>query len=104
MIGVLTDVILGVAAVTIGVAAILGVDRMVKGPSSLDRVVAADLIVAIAIAGVAIWIVHTREAGLLVVLLVLGILGFTGAASVARLVGDRSAMVKRDHSDDGELP
>lgn len=95
MIGLVTDIILVVAALLIGAAGIIGIGRIVAGPSALDRIIASDLMVAIAIAGVALWIINSEQDGLLVILLLLSILGFTGAASVARLMGDRVMLARR---------
>lgn len=95
MIGLLTDIILVLAALMIGAAGFISIGRIVAGPSALDRIIASDLLVAIAIGGVALWIVNSGQYGLLIILLLLSILGFTGAASMARLMGDRVMLARR---------
>lgn len=103
MIEVITLVILDIAALVVGVAAVIGVTKIVKGPSALDRVVAADLIVAVVIAALGIWTAYTGQSSVIMFLLLLSLLGFTGATSIARLVGDRVAHSKRivhDQEDD----
>lgn len=91
MIQSVTLVILSLAAILLGAAALLAVAKIVRGPSALDRVVAADLVVAIAICGIGLWAELAGDPQFLVVLLVLSLVGFTGATAVARLVGDKAA-------------
>lgn len=95
MIAIITDIVLVLAALMVGVAGFIGIGRIVAGPSALDRIIASDLIVATAIAGVALWIVNSEQYGLVIILLLLSILGFTGAASMARLMGDRVMLARR---------
>jgi multicomponent Na+:H+ antiporter subunit F len=81
-----TNIIIALSAVLLTVAAALTVGRMTRGPGSLDRVVAADVMIAIVIAAIAlegVW--HHRSTALLVIL-VLSLLGFTGSVSIARLL------------------
>ncbi|MDO5677164.1 MAG: monovalent cation/H+ antiporter complex subunit F [Propionibacteriaceae bacterium] len=85
----LTNVILAVAALLLTVSAFIGVNRIAVGPSQLDRSVAADLIVAIVVAGLGLWVVWTDMSTELMVLVLLSMLGFTSAVSVARMVTDR---------------
>ncbi len=87
-------VILGGAAVMLTVAAILTLWRMVAGPTPLDRIIASDVIVAIAIAAVALYSVIAGNATGLPILLGLSLVGFTGAVGVARLISS-SAGVQR---------
>lgn len=91
MIHTWTTALLAFAALLLAAAALLAVAKIVRGPSALDRIVAADLVVAVAICAVGLWAELSGDAGLLAILLVLSLFGFTGATSVARLVGDRAA-------------
>ena len=79
-------IILGAAAVMLSLAAILTLWRLVSGPTPLDRIIASDVIVAIAIAAVALYSVIAGNATGLPILLVLSLVGFTGAVGVARLI------------------
>ena len=87
-----TDVIMSVAAALLLVAAMIGVNRIAVGPSQLDRSVAADLMVAVVVAGLGLWTAWTDQPTYLMVLVLLSLLGFTSAVSIARMVGDRMAM------------
>jgi multicomponent Na+:H+ antiporter subunit F len=58
--------------------------RIVRGPSTLDRIVATDVLLAIVVVALATVAAVTRDTTALPVLAVLSILGFTGSVSVAR--------------------
>ncbi|MBB1514911.1 cation:proton antiporter [Tessaracoccus sp. MC1679] len=91
MVQVLTDVILSVAAVVLTVSAIIGANRIAEGPTQLDRSVAADLIVAVVVASLGLWTVWSDSSTEVLILVLLSMLGFTSAVSVARMVADRMA-------------
>lgn len=90
-----TDIVLSLAAVVLVVSALIGVNRIAVGPSQLDRSVAADLIVAVVVASLGLWTVWTDQSTELLILVLLSMLGFTSAVSVARMVGDRMDMRRR---------
>ncbi|RYB90622.1 cation:proton antiporter [Nocardioides glacieisoli] len=77
-------VVLLVCAVILTVAAVCTVARMTKGPTLLDRAVALDMLVAIAICALALEAALNRHIHTLPVLLVLTLLGFVGSVGVAR--------------------
>ena len=83
------------AGVILVLAAMLVLWRMVHGPSPLDRIVASDVMVAIVIAGVGIYTVVAHNSTGLPILLVLSLLGFSGAVAVARLIASPSAIRRR---------
>ena len=58
--------------------------RVLAGPSSLDRLEGVDALLAIAICGVAIWMVYTRDTTLAPAVVALALVGFIGSVSVAR--------------------
>ncbi|MBB1511386.1 cation:proton antiporter [Tessaracoccus sp. MC1627] len=91
MVQLLTDVILSVAAVVLTVSAIIGANRIAEGPTQLDRSVAADLIVAVVVAALGLWTVWSDSSTEVLILVLLSMLGFTSAVSVARMVADRMA-------------
>ena len=78
--------ILGAAAAMLSLAAILTLWRLVSGPTPLDRILASDVIVAIAIAAVGVYSVIAGNATGLPIVLGLSLVGFTGAVGVARLI------------------
>lgn len=84
-----TVVVAAVGIAVLGVSALLTVVRLARGPSTLDRVVAADVLVAVVIAALGLEAVVNRHATTLPVILVLSLVGFAGSLSVARFVADR---------------
>ena len=73
-----------VVTVLLAIGAGLTMVRIVRGPSTLDRIVATDVLLAIVVVAVACTVALTRDATALPILAVLSILGFTGSVSVAR--------------------
>ncbi|WP_369202688.1 monovalent cation/H+ antiporter complex subunit F [Streptomyces sp. PU-14G] len=71
--------------------------RMVLGPSTLDRAVALDALVAVVMAGIGLQTAVRGNAFYLPVLLVLSFLGFTGSVGVARF------MALRDEAGTGDV-
>ncbi len=89
MIHAITAAVLVLSVLMLAAAAIVGVVKIVRGPTSLDRVVAADLMVAVTIGAIGIWTVFKHTEVLLPVILVLSLVGYTGAAAVARLLDEK---------------
>ena len=92
-------VMVGIGAVLLVAAASMTVARMARGPSSLDRVVAADVLVAVVIATLAADAIVNDHSTTLPVMLVLSLLGFAGAVSIARFVAERDKAVRWEDPD-----
>jgi multicomponent Na+:H+ antiporter subunit F len=92
-------ILVSVAAVLLLIAAALTVLRMSRGPSSLDRVVAADVLVAVVIAALALEAIVNRHTTTLPVMLVLSLLGFAGSVAIARFVADRDKATRWEVDD-----
>jgi multicomponent Na+:H+ antiporter subunit F len=58
--------------------------RLVRGPTTLDRIVAVDVLLAIVVCTIATEAAYTRDATSLPILVGLSVLGFIGSVSVAR--------------------
>lgn len=78
------NVILLLCGAVLGTSALLLVVRMSLGPTMLDRIVALDALVAVVICGLALEAAVHRHTTTLPILVVLSLLGFVGAVSVAR--------------------
>ena len=89
MVDTIVMAMVAAGALMLSVAAVLTVTRMSRGPSSLDRVVAADVLIAVVIATSALDAIVNDHSTTLPVMLVLSLLGFAGAISIARFVADR---------------
>ncbi|GIJ07271.1 monovalent cation/H+ antiporter complex subunit F [Micromonospora andamanensis] len=75
----------------LSVAALLALVRLYRGPSLLDRVVAADMLLATMVGAVGAEAAVNRHATTLPVLVVLALLGFVGSVSLVRFaVRDRA--------------
>ncbi|MFI5485208.1 monovalent cation/H+ antiporter complex subunit F [Micromonospora echinaurantiaca] len=80
MTAVLAAVLTGLFSIT----ALLALVRLYRGPSLLDRVIAADMLLATMIGAVGAEAAVNRNATSLPVLVVLSLLGFIGAVSLVR--------------------
>lgn len=78
------EVVLWVAGGLLGLSALLVAARITRGPTMLDRAIAFDVVVSIAIAGIAVDAAMRRDGQNLPLLLVATMLGFVGSVSVAR--------------------
>ncbi|MDN5571134.1 MAG: monovalent cation/H+ antiporter complex subunit F [Propionibacteriaceae bacterium] len=89
------DILIIVAGVMLTVAAGFALVRLAKGPTTLDRGVASDVllvILAVSAAGYAMW---ADTPLVLVVSLALSLLGFTSAVGLARLITATTAQERR---------
>lgn len=96
MIDTLVTVLLGIGVVMLFAAALLTLFRMSRGPSTLDRVIAADVIMSMVIAGLAMEAVINKHTTTLPIMLAVSLIGFAGSLSMARFVGDRDKAKKWD--------
>lgn len=83
-----------VVAIIVGgllaVAALLALIRLIIGPSVLDRAVAFDVLLAIAVVGLGAEAAYNRHSSSLPILLVVSIVGFTGTVAIARFTVGRT--------------
>jgi multicomponent Na+:H+ antiporter subunit F len=77
-------VVLSLCVAMLGVAAILLVVRITRGPTTLDRAVALDALVAVTVGALVIEAAVHRPTTTLPVLVVLSLVGFVGSVSIAR--------------------
>ena len=91
-----SSVIIMIGVVFLAGAMAMTLVRMSRGPSTLDRVVAADVVVAVVIAVLAMEAALNHHTTTLPIMLVLSLLGFAGALSMARFVADRDKAKKWD--------
>ncbi|MFT3862470.1 monovalent cation/H+ antiporter complex subunit F [Micropruina sp.] len=101
VVAVLTQVLLWAAVIMIGAAAALTLWRLTNGPSTLDRIVSADVMVSTVLAGIGVSMVVFHNTTALPILLVLSMVAFTGGVSVARLMAPKSADRQRYRRDRG---
>ncbi|HEY5856121.1 MAG TPA: monovalent cation/H+ antiporter complex subunit F [Aldersonia sp.] len=86
-----------IAGALLTAAALLTAYRVLAGPSTLDRMVGIDTLVAVAICGLAVWAVYSGDTTVVPGIVALSLVGFLGSASVARFrVADEPAMPRRE--------
>lgn len=77
------DFAINFSLAVLGLTILLAIARLVKGPHTADRVVAADLVTSVAIAFISIFSIKTGETWILDVGLILGFAGFLGTTGYA---------------------
>ncbi|WP_066296673.1 monovalent cation/H+ antiporter complex subunit F [Arthrobacter luteolus] len=82
-------IVIVIAAIMLATAAAGAIFRIVRGPSILDRVLAADVLLAILGGALVIEMVIYRNLDYLALLIAISLIGFIGSVTVARFVTDR---------------
>lgn len=94
------DTVLSVVGGVLLASGVLVTVRLVRGPSTLDRAVALDALVAVVMAGVGVLTAARRIPYYLPALLVVSFLGFTGSVSIARFLALRDEAGSDDPDED----
>lgn len=79
------------AGVMFGIGAVCAVFRIIRGPSILDRALATDVLLAIAICGLGAEMAINRHTDTLVVMLILAMFAIVGSISIARFMAKQDA-------------
>ena len=77
-------VVLAISGVLLIAAAIITTYRLLDGPGTLDRLVAMDTILAVAMCGLAVWSVYSLDTTIVPAIVALSLISFVGSVSVAR--------------------
>ncbi|WP_422770452.1 monovalent cation/H+ antiporter complex subunit F [Plantactinospora sp. WMMC1484] len=80
-------VIFTITLALLATAALLVTVRLLRGPSALDRILAADVLSVLLAGGLAVDAARRGSVEALAVLLVVSLLGFTGTLLAVRFVG-----------------
>ena len=80
-----------VAGIMFGIGALAAVSRIIRGPSILDRALATDVLLAIAICGLGAEMAINRHTDTLVVMLVLALFAIVGSIAIARFISKEDA-------------
>lgn len=78
-----------ISGVLLSAAAVLTVIRLLAGPSLLDRAVALEVLIAIALVGIGAEAAYHRHTSSLPILLGVAIVGFVSSVAVARYAARR---------------
>lgn len=91
----MTQVLIWLAVGMVVAAASLALWRLTKGPSTLDRIVSADVMLSVVLMTICLVMVLSKDASALPILLVLSMVAFTGGVSVARMMAPGAAHRQR---------
>jgi multicomponent Na+:H+ antiporter subunit F len=69
----------------LGAAATLTLHRLLRGPSTLDRIVALDVFVVLTVVSTGVYVAYYRDGSNIPLLAAVSLVGFVGSASAARL-------------------
>jgi multicomponent Na+:H+ antiporter subunit F len=78
-------IVLGV----LGMAGALTLARLLRGPDTLDRIVALDVFVVLIVVAVAVYVAYYEDGSNIPLLAAVALVGFVGSATAARLVERR---------------
>lgn len=84
------SIVFAVVAGMLSAAALITVFRLLKGPTTLDRVVATDMVLAIILCSLAALAAVRTDGTVAPVILIGTLLGFLGSVAIARMIGQRS--------------
>jgi multicomponent Na+:H+ antiporter subunit F len=73
-----------IASVMLIAAAAITMVRMLAGPGTLDRLVALDTLVAVAMCSLGTWAAYSRDSTVVYGITALSLISFVGSVSVAR--------------------
>jgi multicomponent Na+:H+ antiporter subunit F len=73
-----------IAAVMLAAAAAIVMFRILGGPSTLDRLVALDTLVAVTMCAIGVWAAYSLDTTVTYSLTALALISFVGSVSVAR--------------------
>lgn len=65
-------------------SALLTTIRILRGPSTLDRLVALDVLIALSMCGLAVWAGYSKESTVVPAIVALSLVSFVGSVSIAR--------------------
>jgi multicomponent Na+:H+ antiporter subunit F len=74
-----------VVVLMLGAATVLTVVRLLRGPTSLDRVVALDVYVVLTVVATGVYVAYYRDGSNIPLVAAVALTGFVGSVAVARL-------------------
>ncbi|WP_040524573.1 monovalent cation/H+ antiporter complex subunit F [Gordonia effusa] len=73
-----------IAGAVLLISAALTTYRILRGPSTLDRLVAADVLIALTMCGLALWAAISRDSTVVPSIVAIALVNFLGSLAVAR--------------------
>lgn len=93
------NVVFVIVTCLLAVAALMAAIRIARGPSTLDRAVAMDVLIATIVAAISAEAAYSRTATALPILVVLSCVGFVGSVTIARFAARRDRPVGTEDAD-----
>ena len=81
----LLDAAIVTAVLMLCAAVVLTLVRLLRGPTTLDRIVALDVFVVLVVVATALYVAYYRDGSNIPLLAAVALLGFVGSATAARL-------------------
>lgn len=82
-------VVFGLTLAMLTAAALLTLARLLRGPGTLDRIVALDVLIALIVGAAAVYIAIYRDVSNIALLAAVALTGFIGTITAARLAERR---------------
>jgi multicomponent Na+:H+ antiporter subunit F len=79
------NAVFAVVLAMLGLATALTVFRLLRGPSTLDRIVALDVFVVLTVVGAGVYVAYYRDGSNIPLLAAVSLVGFVGSVTAARL-------------------
>ncbi|WP_279103098.1 monovalent cation/H+ antiporter complex subunit F [Gordonia paraffinivorans] len=78
------SIVFSIAAAMLMIAAVLTMAAALRGPSTLDRLVALDVLIALCMCGLGVWTAFSLDSTVVPSIVALALLSFVGSVSIAR--------------------
>lgn len=78
------SVVWTIVAAMLMLAAVLTMIAVLRGPTTLDRLVALDVLIALCMCGLGAWAAYSRDSTVVPAIVALSLLSFVGSVSIAR--------------------
>ncbi|MCW2722007.1 MAG: multicomponent Na+:H+ antiporter subunit [Pseudonocardiales bacterium] len=82
-------IVFTIVLVMLCAAGLLTLVRLLRGPGTLDRIVALDVFVVLIVAGAAVYVAYYEDGSNIPLLAAVALVGFVGSATAARLAERR---------------
>lgn len=89
-----------IALAILGISSLAAVYRIVRGPTLLDRIIAADVLIIIVSSIIVLDMIRSGNMNSVVLVLVASVIGFIGSVTIARFVLERSRIGDRLREDE----
>lgn len=78
------SVVWTIVAAMLLLAAVLTTVAILRGPTTLDRLVALDVLIALCMCGLGAWAAYSRDSTVVPAIVALSLVSFVGSVSIAR--------------------